>query len=90
MAPQSLTQPHSMSTILILISIWYLIGLTTGIAATYLDWRDGTDVRLYHLPLVLISALIGPILTCILWGENWAESLHDIGDKVLARGRQKP
>ncbi len=79
-----------MSTILILLSIWYLIGLASGIAATYLDWREGVDVRLYHLPLTLLSALMGPVLTAILWGDNWAESLHDLGDKVLVRGRIKP
>lgn len=75
-----------MHLIPILLSIWYLIGLVTGIVATYMDWREGYDVRAYHIPLTLLSGLFGPCLTWILW----CDKLPDIGDWVLIPGRRKP
>ncbi len=75
-----------MSTILILLSIWYLVGLVAGIAATYVDWREGHSVRLYHLPLTLLGAILGPILAWLLWSDEVA----DISDTVLIPGRTKP
>ncbi len=76
--------------LLTLLSIWYLIGLITGLVALYIDWRGGIDIDVGLLGLVIATAVLGLALPFILFGDELGKIFGGLLDKTLIPGRRKP
>jgi hypothetical protein len=61
--------------------IWFLSGLALNV---FLNWRDGEDLVLSDVPLLLlVSLMFGPLVLIIWW-------LMDLDmDSIILKGRKK-
>lgn len=80
-------------TTLIVIAIWYVIGLVGSFIAMATWWRQKVDVHFSDLWLALFLAIMGPINLLIglffmlVWALSHLPFIPD-GDTVIWRGRE--
>ena len=64
---------------------WIVIGIVGAAIATYIDYTDGTDLKVKDLIIgPLMGAIIGPLMVFVIYND-----LKHLADIVLIKGKGK-